>query len=830
MRLLYSFILTAFFFNPLFSQDTQSIVRYEKNNNSVTFSLDNGAKVKLKFLDGENIKFWYSPDGLFHRSNNSFAVINEEFDKDYTIEVNESVSNYEIFTDQLRVVINKSPFKTQIFNKYQRLILGDDDVQPYKVEGTQITTSKVIRSDEHFLGLGEKTGPLDRKGHSYTMWNSDKPCYSDIEDPLYKSIPFFMSSYNYGIFLDNTYKTKFDFGEKNSNQLTFSAPDGAFVYYFFYGKDYKEIIGNYTRLTGSPIMPPKWALGWSQSRGLLTNETLTREIAEEYRKREIPCDIIYQDIGWVDGLQNFEWRKDRYQNPKKMLSDLSEKGFKVIVSQDPVISQATEKQWQEANDKGFFALDDRTGETYNMPWPWGGNAGVVDFTNPGVADWWGDLQQQPLNDGVKGFWTDMGEPAWSNEESTDRLHMKHVLGTHAEIHNVYGFTWDKVVTEQFEKHNPNQRVFQMTRAAYAGLQRYTFGWSGDSGNGEDVNDGWENLANQIPLGLSAGMGLIPFWTTDISGYCGDITDYKEFTELYVRWLQFGVFNPLSRAHHEGDNAVEPWLFGEEAEKIAKQSIEMKYQLLPYLYTYAREAYDTGVPILRAMPLEFPKEEKTMEINDQFFFGKEILVAPVVNENVNSRQVYLPKGNWVDFHNPKKTYKGPINLDYGVKLETIPMFVREGAIIPKMPIMQYVGEQKNAPKIFEFFPSHTEDSSFELYEDDGETNSYKKDVFLKTKIESKFTSNEMHITIHKPVASGGYAEFEKKNYLLKVHLDEKPSIVLLNSRKLKKSKAEKLLNDISTTYDKTGYVYNEDNNTLHILLPISDENLEITLMY
>lgn len=830
MRLLYSFILTAFFFNPLFSQDTQSIVSHEKNNNSVTFSLDNGDKVKLKFLDGENIKFWYSPDGLFHRSNNSFAVINEEFDKDYTIEVNESVSNYEIFTDQLRVVINKSPFKTQIFNKYQRLILGDDDVQPYKVEGTQITTSKVIRSDEHFLGLGEKTGPLDRKGHSYTMWNSDKPCYSDIEDPLYKSIPFFMSSYNYGIFLDNTYKTKFDFGEKNSNQLTFSAPDGAFVYYFFYGKDYKEIIGNYTRLTGSPIMPPKWALGWSQSRGLLTNETLTREIAEEYRKREIPCDIIYQDIGWVDGLQNFEWRKDRYQNPKKMLSDLSEKGFKVIVSQDPVISQATEKQWQEANDKGFFALDDRTGETYNMPWPWGGNAGVVDFTNPGVADWWGDLQQQPLNDGVKGFWTDMGEPAWSNEESTDRLHMKHVLGTHAEIHNVYGFTWDKVVTEQFEKHNPNQRVFQMTRAAYAGLQRYTFGWSGDSGNGEDVADGWENLANQIPLGLSAGMGLIPFWTTDISGYCGDITDYKEFTELYVRWLQFGVFNPLSRAHHEGDNAVEPWLFGEEAEKIAKQSIEMKYQLLPYLYTYAREAYDTGVPILRAMPLEFPKEEKTMEINDQFFFGKEILVAPVVNENVNSRQVYLPKGNWVDYHNPVKTYKGPATLDYQVTLETIPMFVLEGSIIPKMPVMNYVGEQKNAPKIFEIYPSLTEDSSFELYEDDGETNDYKKDVFLKTKIESKSTSNEMHITIHKPVASRGYAEQEKKNYWLEVHLDKKPKIMFLNSEKLKKSKKEKLLENISTTFDKTGYMYDEVDKILYVLFPFSGDNLEITLKY
>lgn len=225
--------------------------------------------------------------------------------------------------------------------------------------------------------------------------------------------------------------------------------------------------------------------------------------------------------------------------------------------------------------------------------------------------------------------------------------MKHHKGMHAEIHNVYGLEWDRVVTDQFEKRNPNQRVFQMTRAAYAGMQRYTFGWSGDSGNGRDVTDGWENLANQVPIGLSAGLGLIPFWTTDISGYCGEITDYEEFSELYVRWLQFGIFNPLSRAHHEGNNAVEPWLFGEEVEKISKAAIELKYQLHPYIYTYAREAYDTGLPIMRPLFLEYPSEEETYELDDQFLFGQELLVAPVVEEGVAYRQVYLPKAiGWI----------------------------------------------------------------------------------------------------------------------------------------------------------------------------------------
>ena len=244
-------------------------------------------------------------------------MINEDFDPGYEISVNESASNFEVFTGDLRVMVQKSPLKIDIFDKYQRLILGDVNAEAYITEGTGVETRKLLRDDENFYGLGEKAGELNRRGHAYTMWNSDKPCYSEREDPLYKSIPFFLSSNNYGIFFDNTYKTEFDFGKESDEYFSFSAPDGPFIYYFMYGDDYKEIIGSYTKLTGKPIMPPKWALGWSQSRGMLTNEKLTREIAKEYRERNIPIDIIYQDIGWVDGLQNFEWRKDRYDNPEQ---------------------------------------------------------------------------------------------------------------------------------------------------------------------------------------------------------------------------------------------------------------------------------------------------------------------------------------------------------------------------------------------------------------------------------------------------------------------------------------------------------------------------------
>lgn len=813
-------------FNLGWSQNKLDITNAVSEKKKIVFSCDNSTKISLEFLDSKNIKFWFSPDGNFEQNNESFAVINEEFDPSFTLNVTESPSKYEIFTGDLRVMVFKSPFKIQIFNKYQRLILGDTDTQSYFVEGAGIKTTKILRADEHFFGLGEKSGSLDRRGKSFTMWNSDKPCYSENDDPLYKSTPFFMSTYNYGIFFDNTYKTTFDFGEESKNCFSFSSPDGPFIYYFMYGKDYEEIIGSYVKLTGKPIMPPEWALGWSQSRGMLTNEKLTRDIANEYRKRNIPCDIIYQDIGWVEGLQNFKWRNDRYDNPKKMLSDLAENGFKVIVSQDPVISQNTKGQWQEANNKNFLAKDDRTGEAYDMPWPWGGNAGVVDFTEPEVADWWGNLQQLPINDGVKGFWTDMGEPAWSNEENTDRLHMKHHLGMHDEIHNVYGLTWDKVVTEQFEKHNPNQRVFQMTRAAYAGLQRYTFGWSGDSGNGENVNDGWDNLANQIPLGLSAGMGLIPFWTTDISGYCGDITDYQEFAELYIRWLQFGVFNPLSRAHHEGNNAVEPWLFGEQAGRIAKKSIELKYQLHPYIYTYARKAYDTGLPIMRALVLEFPNDEKTFSINDQFMFGKEFLIAPVIEKGISMRNIYLPKGKWVDYNNPKTTYNGEQTIEYPVTLDVIPMFVKKGGIIPKMPIMPYIGAEKNKPISLEVFPSKNK-TSFELYEDDGTSNDYKRDVFRKTKIECQETASKIDIIVHKPEING-LKTIEDRNYFSEIHMDDKPSKVYINGKKIKSLSYVKLREASNTEFEKTGFCFDKKTNVLLVRTPDTKKEISIDI--
>lgn len=793
------------------------VTRYTREGNKIVFHAADGSALSLHVLAADMVKVWFDPTATFTRRNPSFAVVNEQPDSSLTFDLHEESNAWELFTPQLRIRMNKKPMQLQIFDKWQKLIFSDYQEQGHLADGSATSARKLLRSDEQFYGLGEKSGPLNRRGRSYTMWNSDRPCYSISEDPLYKSIPFFMSSYNYGIFLDNTYKTQFDFGEQSNDYYSFEAPDGPFIYYFIHGKDYKQILSRYIDLTGKPILPPKWAFGFAQSRGLYTKEAQALEIAAEFRRRQIPCDIIYQDIGWTQHLQDFEWREGNYSNPEQMLTTLREQGFRVILSQDPVISQNNRRQWAEADSLGFFVRDVRTGTTYDMPWPWGGNCGVVDFTLPAVADWWGAYQQKPLDAGAAGFWTDMGEPAWSNEEDLDRLHMQHHIGMHDEVHNIYGLTWDKVVKEQFEQRNPNRRVFQMTRAAYAGLQRYTFGWSGDSGNGGDVTEGWPQLRNQVAIGISAGLGGIPFWTTDISGYCGDITDHEAMSELYTRWMQFGIFNPLSRAHHEGDNAVEPWQFGERAERHSRSAIELKYRLFPYLYSYAREAHDSGLPLLRGLFMEYPHDQQALAIDDQFLFGEELLVAPVLRKGERVRRLYLPEGEWYDFHDPRQTYFGGETIAYRAPLSVIPLFVKKGSIIPMMPVMQYIHERSDYPLWVHVYPHYEEESArFELYEDEGEDLGYLENVASRTLFTCTTLPDgyRMEITPH----DNGFRQSDRRNLILTFHLEEQPSRVTINGMKVKKQQETKLTERADSGNPTTGWSWNSDTGECRVTLP------------
>lgn len=762
------------------SSNAQNLTGYvQPDGRTVEFATDSAARLRLVFCSPSVIKVEYAFNGIFACEPPTPAVINDTLEA-VEINVNEAVANYEIFTGPLRVSIDKSPARIRVYDNYQKLITCDEG---WKKEGDEIFCTRTMARSEHFFGLGEKADLMDRRGGIFTMWNSDKPCYCIDEDPLYKSIPFFISSNRYGVFFDNSYKSTFDFtGRKN---YTFSAEGGDMIYYVITGEDYKDILKKYICLTGKPVMPPRWALGFSQCRGLYTREDLALEVAHRFRELRIPCDIIYQDIGWTHYLQDFEWNPRGYKNPRGMLSQLKDMGYHVIVSQDPVISQRNASQWAQADSMGILAKDSRTGKTYDMPWPWGGNCGVVDFTNPGAAAWWGDYQQKAIDDGVDGFWTDMGEPAWSNEEDTDRLYMQHHAGPHAKIHNVYGLYWDRVVTEEFYKRNPGKRLFQMTRACFSGMQRYTFSWTGDSGSNKKMTDSWEQFGYQIPMMLSAGLGGIPFITGDITGYCGTIDDYPAAAELYIRWLQFGLFTPLSRAHHEGNTAVEPWMFGEEAVDAARKAIDLKYTLLPYIYNIAREAHETGIPLMRAMFLEFPGDRECRYTDTQFMFGPDLLVAPVIEEGARIRNVYLPKGSWYDWYTGDE-YNGGRYVDIPVALDRIPLFVRSGSMIPTTEVQQYTGEKPDADITLTVYPEYHGTASCTIYDDDGESLDYQKDIYSERTISCRKDGDIYEITIGPRTNRGGYEFKAKRNLIIKVPCDMRPSQVTLNGAKVRRA--------------------------------------------
>lgn len=720
------------------------------SENSFVIHAQDEAKVMLRFCSPGIVRVEYAFDGRFVQEAPTPAVLSENLGE-VNVLFEEDGRSFDFHTGALRMVVEPDPFCIKVYDTYQTMLVSDV-AGGYKKDGDHIVCTKNLARNESIFGLGEKGGLLERRGGIYTMWNSDKPCYCVDEDPLYKSIPFFISSRRYGIFFDNSWRTTFDFSHRDS--YTFEADGGAMIYYIIAGEDYKDILRQYVTLTGRPVMPPRWALGYSQCRGLYVWQDQALEVARKFRELEIPCDVIYQDIGWTENLQDFSWRQGHYSNPRAMLDTLHSLGFHVVVSQDPVISQKNTRQWAQADSLGLLAKDSRTGKSYDMPWPWGGRCGVVDFTNPAAAAWWGDWQQKPLDDGVDGFWTDMGEPAWSNEEEKDRLYMQHYAGPHAAVHNMYGLYWDRVVTEEFNRRNPDRRLFQMTRSAFSGMQRYCFSWTGDSGDARRMSDSWEQFAYQIPMMLSAGLGGVPFITGDITGYCGTINDYVEAAELYVRWMQFGLFTPLSRAHHEGDTAVEPWMFPPYAMEAARKAIELKYTLLPYIYTCAHEAWETGLPLMRAMFLEFPEDRECRRTDMQFMFGESLLVAPVVEKGARTREVYLPKGRWYDWYDGT-VYEGGHYVTVPAPLDKTPVFVKEGSMVPTGPVVMHTAQADGAPLLVRCYPKEGERLSYTLYEDDGESLGYQRGECSRTTFSCTLEGGVYHIE-YKALSHGGFA--------------------------------------------------------------------------
>ena len=575
---------------------------------------------------------------------------------------------------------------------------------------------KQMEGSECFYGLGDKTGFLNKRNYEYMMWNTDNPSPQvDSFRALYKSIPFFMAltdNHAYGIFMDNTFKSYFNMAQESSEYYWFAADGGNLDYYYIAGENLVEVLSGYTYLTGTSPLPQKWTLGYHQSSwGYMYQEDFER-VANGMRENDIPCDVLHFDIDYMNEYRVFTWNEKRYHgDPKGFLKKLAENGFKAVTINDPGVKQDEGYYvYDEGVKNGHFATTPE-GEVYiNHVWP--GASAFPDFGKQTTRDWWGDKQQFLLDQGVRGIWNDMNEPAsFIGPLPDDVVFFDEDRKTnHAEMHNMYGHHMAKATYQALKKRD-GRRPFVITRACYAGTQKYSTAWTGDN------HSIWAHLQMVIPQLCNLGLSGMTFVGTDIGGFGSDTTP-----ELMARWIQVGCFSPLFRNHcATGKRPQEPWELGGEVLDIYRKYVKLRYQLIPYYYDLFFEGEKTGAPIMRPLVYHYEKDTNARNCNDEFMIGDRILVAPVVSQGMEHRMVYLPEGEWYDYWTKEKI-SGPTRFVREASLDVCPIYVKAGSIIPTMEPQSYVGEKENDKVILEIYPG---EGSYDHYLDNGEDFGYRE---------------------------------------------------------------------------------------------------------
>ena len=574
---------------------------------------------------------------------------------------------------------------------------------------------KQIEGGESFYGLGDKTGFLNKRGYEYLMWNTDdaKP-HVDSFRALYKSIPFVITLRDdavFGLFFDNPRRSTFDLGKESDYYYRYGAAGGNLDYYFIAGNSMPEVVGGYTYLTGCAPLPQKWTLGYQQSRWSYMTEKEVRQVAEKMREYRIPCDVIHLDIDYMDAYKVFTWNPARYDDSEKMIRDLAKDGFRIVTIIDPGVKlEPGYGVYDEGLAKGYFAKTPE-GEVYvNEVWP--GDAVYPDFGRKEVRNWWADNHRFLLDKGVRGVWNDMNEPASFRGELPENVVFadEEETSDHARMHNLYGHNMARAAYQGL-KEMDGRRPFIITRACYAGTQKYATAWTGDN------HSIWAHLQMMIPQLCNLGLSGMPFVGTDVGGFGSDCTK-----ELLCRWVEAGCFAPLFRNHSAmGTRRQEPWQFDEETAAIYRKAVELRYHLIPYYYDLFFDGEATGLPILRPLVLHYEKDPAVRNLNGEFLVGEKLLAAPVIAQGETKKLLYLPKGEWYDYYSGERL-TGRRWIVRDAPLDTCPLYVKAGTILPVWPRQNYVGELDTDRVLrLEVFPG---EGVWEHYQDDGESFAYR----------------------------------------------------------------------------------------------------------
>ncbi|KGL63863.1 TIM-barrel domain-containing protein [Polaribacter sp. Hel1_85] len=734
MKNLIIIFLTLLISSFSFAQNSKRIFKkVNQTENGLVINVNDGQYI-LKFYSDKIIETSFIPKGeKFNKSSHAVVLEPKNIDITSVFTTNESVFS----SNGISVHIKHQPF--QIIYKFKGDVITSEKQGYFKSKHIPLenvkgnipnkNTEKIefnLTTDEVLFGTGARALGMNRRGNRLALYNRAHYGYETHSELMNFTIPLVISSKKYMIHFDNAPIGYLDLDSKKDNTLTYETISGRKTYQIIVGDSWMDLVENYTNLTGKQPLPPRWTLGNFSSRFGYHSQKETEETIEKFKEDEIPVDAVILDLYWfgktVQGtMGNLEVDKDSFPDMKGMVTRLKEKGVKTVLITEPYIL-SNSKKWKEADQKEVLAKD-TIGNSAKYDFYFG-NTGIVDIYKKEGKDWFWNIYKDILSYGVKGLWGDLGEP------EVHPTWVQHATGSADEIHNIYGHDWARLIFEGYQKEFPNERPFILMRAGSSGSQRFgMIPWSGD------VNRSWGGLQSQPEIALQMGMQGLGYMHSDLGGFAGANLD----DNLYTRWLQYGVFQPIFRPHAQEDVPSEPVFRSEKAKKLAKKSIELRYELLPYNYNLAFENNQKGTPLMR--PIFFDEDDdKLMSNSSTYLWGKDFLITPILKDSVKTKEIYFPKtANWFNFYFDEKIEGGQTKT-VKVKGKSIPTYVRAGAFILMTNLVQTTDDY-NADKLelHYYYDVSVEESKREFYNDDGLTvNAFEKGKYEILKFESELT--------------------------------------------------------------------------------------------
>ncbi len=739
----------------------------------------------------------YLPDNQVNEYKSASVILKAEEVETEIVDVCEEIS---FLVGDVHVTIEKSPFK--VIYQYNENFLFEEELGFFERSDNNGIRFR-LSEGEHIYGTGERAVPLDRRGYRLELYNRPDYNYGVGAQNLNYILPLILSSNKYLVLFDNPQKGYFDIASSEDDILEFGAIGGQMNYYLVAGADFEEINKNYTSLTGRQPLPPRWALGNLQSRMAYRTQEELEGIVNEMQAKDFPLDAVIIDFYWFGdsikgGLGNLKWYKKNWPEPEKMIANFKEKGVKTILITEPMVID-TAYWFTHCDTMGLFTTDS-LGKTYVMQDFYFGPGALMDIFKQETKDWFWEQYDKQIKIGVAGWWGDLGEP------ETHPSDMIHVNGTADEVHNIYGHEWEKMLFEKYRENYPERRLFHLNRAGAAGSQRYSiFPWSGD------VSRSWSGFQAQLPLMLNMSISGLGYISSDLGGFAQGEKD----EELYCRWLQFGVFNPIFRPHGSGIPS-EPIFFNDKTQKIVREAIKLRYRLMPYVYTLAYKNTTQGTPIVKPLFYLEPENEAFLNYSDAYLFGDAFLIAPIIHSGVQSKSIHFPNGNWYNFYTDEMVYGGS-EVSVAVTEETIPVFVKEGSIIPMVPDFYSTDNYPNALDLH-FYPKENAETHAVIYEDDGA--SFSSIENEQCQIINSAASSSKHL-LHFIIESdnGKYkGKSDQRELRIIIHNFQKmPKQIFLNGRSLKLKKRS-----------KGDYTWSKENRILIVNLIWQNGDLDLRI--